>query len=147
MGCTTAPASSCSFSRAGSNLATYDPPRRDCLADIGWVPLDLLDDVLAACGPEQLATIEDATREGSGRDLAPLTWPLWRQHLLHTFGGAPTSGPLPPLPEAEEPPAPAPEPGVAPGNYRCVARWQPRVPMPGPTAPLWSSGRFTALFA
>ncbi|GAB4821193.1 hypothetical protein N2152v2_008239 [Parachlorella kessleri] len=91
---------------------------RDCLEDVGFVPLDLLADVLAACSPEQLAQIEDGTLEGSGRDLAPLTWPLWLSHLTFKFGAPPPGALLPKLPDTGEQPADPPEPGTRPAHYR-----------------------------
>jgi hypothetical protein len=73
---------------------------------------------IAACTAEQLARIEEATLEGSGRDLAPLTWPYWLSHLTLTFGPPQQDAVLPQLPEADEEPVPPPQPGLRMGNYR-----------------------------
>ena len=93
---------------------------RDALGDIGYAPVELLQDVLAACSPQQLAAIEDETLEGSGRTLKPWTWNLWREHWHKQFAGSfgtPAPGALPPLPPAAE--VAEGEPGVPPADYRC----------------------------
>lgn len=93
---------------------------RDALGDIGYAPVELLQDVLAACSPQQLAAIEDETLEGSGRTLKPWTWQLWREHWQKQFAGSfgtPAPGALPPLPPAAE--VAEGEPGVQPADYRC----------------------------
>lgn len=91
---------------------------KDCLGDVGSVPVWLLEEVLSTCTPQQLAHIEDATAAGSGRDLAPLTWPLWLSHLTSAFGAPAPGAVLPALPETWEGPAPPPQPGVPPADYR-----------------------------
>lgn len=94
---------------------------RDALGDIGYVPVELLQDVLAACSPQQLAAIEDETLAGTGRTLKPWTWPLWREHWQKQFAssfGTPAPGALPPLPPAAE--VAQGEPGVRPADYRCA---------------------------
>jgi hypothetical protein len=96
---------------ATSTLIRY----RDCLGDVGDAPLELLADVLASCSPAQLAEIEDATLQGSGRCLTPWLWPHWRQLFIAAFG-EPT-GSLPLLPAAAEVAAGA----GPPADYRCAA--------------------------
>ncbi|PRW33814.1 transcription elongation factor B polypeptide 3 [Chlorella sorokiniana] len=94
---------------------------RDALGDIGYAPVELLQDVLAACSPQQLATIEDETLAGTGRTLKPWTWDLWREHWQRQFAGsfgAPASGTPPPLPPAAE--VAEGEPGVQPADYRAL---------------------------
>lgn len=55
------------------------------LGDVGAVPYQLLEPVLEACSPEELANIEDGTRGGiMKRSLTCLTWPLWYQHCRTT---------------------------------------------------------------
>lgn len=79
------------------------------------MPIDLLQGVLAACSPQQLAEIEDSTLEGSGRVLAPWLWPHWHRIFVAAFG-EPGAVPLPALPAAAEV-AQGP-PGVPAADYR-----------------------------
>jgi hypothetical protein len=54
---------------------------KSLLGDIGDLPFFLIKPVLEAADPNELMTIEDATRKGvAGRSLAPLTWYLWYKH-------------------------------------------------------------------
>ena len=98
------------------------------LGDVGHTPVELLAGVLAACSPQELADVEDGTREGiASRDLSHWTWPLWWRHAsagqLATLGALPVRPPpLPASTAPAEPPPPPPQPGVAPANFRCGFR-------------------------
>ena len=59
---------------------------RSCLGDIGATPVELLHDILAACGPAELASIEDDTREYSTRDLGSQLETYWRNLYESRFG-------------------------------------------------------------
>lgn len=58
---------------------------RDCLEDIGDTPIELLQPVLTRCNAEQLAGIEEGTREG-GRELHDALQPHWHRVLVADFG-------------------------------------------------------------
>lgn len=93
---------------------------KDFLGDLGHVPFELLETVLAACTAQQLSYIEDETLEGSGRVIAHLTWPLWFQLVIDTFGPVQHGLQLPTLPASEEEPAAPPAEGVQVAHYRKV---------------------------
>ncbi|KAK9835184.1 hypothetical protein WJX81_004125 [Elliptochloris bilobata] len=55
-----------------------------CLGDLGDLPIDLFGAVLDECGPDDLAQIEDDTRDG-GRDIACDLACHWRRCCQHEF--------------------------------------------------------------
>ncbi|DBA81542.1 TPA: Elongin-A [Trebouxia sp. C0004] len=58
---------------------------RDCLEDIGDTPIELLQPVLLRCNAEQLAGIEDSTREG-GQELHDALQPHWHRVFVADLG-------------------------------------------------------------
>lgn len=44
------------------------------LWDLGGAPIELLGAVLSHCTAEELADVEEGTREGSARELSPWLW-------------------------------------------------------------------------
>lgn len=60
---------------------------RDCLEDIGDTPLGLVTPVLLQCNADQLASVEDGTREG-GRDLHEDLQLHWQRNFISDFGWA-----------------------------------------------------------
>lgn len=58
---------------------------RDCLEDIGDTPIELLQPILLRCNAEQLAGIEDGTREG-GRELHDVLQPHWHRVFVADHG-------------------------------------------------------------
>eukprot|EP00891_Asterochloris_glomerata_P005690 jgi/Astpho2/5690/Aster-x1314 len=74
---------------------------KECLGDVGDIPVVLIWPVLKVCNAEELAAIEDATSEG-GRSISGQLQHLWHALALRDFGGLPASQ-LQEQPEDREP--------------------------------------------
>ncbi len=93
---------------------------RQFLGDLGDIDGASVREILSHCSCDELAYIEDCTREGvSERDLCWYSWHLWAKHYREKLGSPPADLEILPLPG--EPPGDYTEPacsGVPEGERR-----------------------------